>query len=105
VSRKKRIEDRLGLALGDARIDVVDESHSHNVPAGAESHFKVVVVSQAFSGVSRVERHRLVHGALSEEFAGGLHALTLTLRTPQEHDALGVSIASPACLGGSKAEA
>jgi BolA protein len=53
----------------------------------------VLLVSAAFRGVSRVARARSVHAALADEFgpaeAGGMHALALTLRTPEEHDAAG----------------
>ncbi len=104
MSRRQRIEDQLGETIAGAHVEVVDESHGHNVPRGAESHFNVLVVSDAFADMSRVERHRLVHGALSAEFAGGMHALTMTLRTPEEHGTGRGAMASPACLGGSKAD-
>lgn len=74
----------------------------HNVPPGSETHLKVVVVSAAFAGMSQVERHRLVYGALSEEFRDGLHALTVTSRTPEEWGRNADVAASPACRGGSK---
>ena len=73
------------------RID--DEFARHAGHAGAapggETHYNVQLVSAAFRGQSRIDRSRRVHAALGNEFAGGLHALTLTLRTPEEHAALG----------------
>jgi len=44
----------------------------------------VVVVSEAFQGMNRVARSRAVHAVLEAEFTGGMHALSLTLRTPEE---------------------
>jgi BolA protein len=102
VSRKQSIEQKLTQALAPTHLEVNDESHQHSVPAGSESHFNLVVVTEAFSGEARVQRHRRVHELLSEELAAGLHALTLTLLTPDEFAARGGGIASPACMGGSK---
>ena len=104
MSRKQTIEDRLTQALQPIALEVIDESRQHSVPAGAESHFNVTVVSKTFEGMLRVERHRRIHEILESELAAGLHALTLSLMTPTEYEAKGgVSIASPKCLGGSKA--
>lgn len=74
-------------------LRIEDESARHAGHAGAapggETHYRVVIVAAGFRGQSRIERSRLVHAALGEEFAGGLHALSLGLRTPEEHAALG----------------
>ena len=51
---------------------------------GGESHFHVTAVSQRFAGLNRVARQRLVYGALADELAGPIHALSLTLRAPDE---------------------
>ncbi len=87
-------------------LDVVDESHRHSVPSGAESHFNLTVVCAAFDGMMRIDRHRRIHELLQAELDGGLHALTLTLLSPSEYEAKRakgeVGIASPNCLGGSK---
>jgi stress-induced morphogen len=57
-----------------------------------QTHFSVLLVCEAFRGMTRVARSRAVHAAIAEEFgaveAGGMHALALTLRTPEEHRAL-----------------
>lgn len=100
MTRQERIQSTLAT-FEPAVLDVVDESHKHK--GGRESHYNVTLVTGVFAGLSRVERHRRVHALLGEEFASGLHALTLTLRTPEEQDALGgATIASPNCHGGSK---
>lgn len=83
-------------------LDVEDESHGHNVAEGAESHFKVVMVSSVFTEMRAVKRHQQVYGALNEELAGSVHALALHLYTPVEWDEKGNAPKSPACLGGSK---
>ena len=75
------------------RVD--DDSARHAGHAGAapggETHYRVLVVSEAFRGETRVARSRRVHAALGGEFTSGLHALELSLRTPEEHAALGES--------------
>lgn len=82
------IEEKLTRALSPTHLDVVDDSHRHAGHAGAnpdgESHFAVTVVSTAFAGKSRVERQRMVYGALAEEMAGRVHALVLKTLTPDE---------------------
>jgi stress-induced morphogen len=97
-----RIEEKLTLELAPQTLVVENESKKHSVPPGSETHFKVTIVSRAFEGLGRVERHRLVHAILKDELAGGVHALTLTSRTPEEWANDSAVAASPPCLGGSK---
>ena len=82
------IETRLRTALEPERLEVVDDSDRHAGHAGAspsgESHFNVVIVAAAFQGVGRVQRQRMVHAALAEAFAGGLHALSIRALAPDE---------------------
>ena len=82
------IERKLTEALAPTRLDVDDESHLHSGHPGArpggDSHFRVRVVSAAFEGKSRVERQRMVNAVLADEFAAGLHALSLVTLTPAE---------------------
>jgi len=100
----ERIEARLREALQPAHLDVVNESGMHNVPRGSETHFKVVVVSDAFEGLGLVDRHRRVNDLLRDEFRDGMHALTLRALTPaQWSPSEAASFQSPPCLGGSKA--
>ncbi len=104
MSRKDRIHTTLTQTFQPLHLEVVDESHQHAVPAGAESHFKVLVVSESFVGQGLVTRHRLVNRALGAELTGGLHALALHTWTPDEWlDKGGQAPDSPPCLGGSKA--
>lgn len=86
-------------------LDVVNESHMHNVPPGSESHFKVVLACAGFEGVRQVQRHQQVYKVLNEEMAGLIHALALHTYTPEEWQASGLAPASPQCMGGSKADA
>jgi len=85
---KTGIEHKLTQAFAPITLNVVDESHhhaghGHHHPDG-ESHFRVEVVSAAFEGKSRVERHRLVNAALAQELASRVHALAITAKTPAE---------------------
>jgi stress-induced morphogen len=106
MEKQRSIEDKLRATFAPEVLEVINESHNHSVPRGSETHFKVVVVSRAFEGVGRVERHRLVNGSLAEFLTGGVHALTITSRTPSEWATATGSLVpeSPPCLGGSKAE-
>ncbi len=105
MSRRERIQECLQSALSPTHLEVTDESHMHSVPAGAESHFKVVAVSESFSEHPLVARHRLVNKALKGEFESGLHALALYTWTPQEwFEKRGIAPDSPQCMGGSKSD-
>jgi BolA protein len=103
--KQRLIEEKLQAAFAPEVLEVLNESHNHSVPKGSETHFKVVVVSKSFEGKSRVDRHRLVNGALADLLANGVHALTITSRTPAEWATANGSVVadSPPCLGGSKA--
>ena len=90
-------------SLAPLVLRVENESGAHHVPAGAETHFKVILVSRRFTNLTKVARHRLVHDTLSDQFASGLHALSLRLFTPEEWEAQGgETAASPLCQGGGK---
>jgi BolA protein len=84
----ERIETRLRAAFSPQTLEVIDDSASHAGHGGArpggETHFHVVLVSDAFAGLSRVKRHQSVYAALAEEMAGGVHALSLETRAPGE---------------------
>ena len=83
-----RIHAKLTDAFSPADLLVVDDSAKHVGHAGhdgrGESHFTVVVVSDAFDGLSRVARQRLVYDLLAEELADRVHALSLRTLTPAE---------------------
>lgn len=85
---KDSITTKLKKAFSPAQLDVVDESHLHQGHAGhrpgGETHFRVYIVSEAFAGKSRLDRHRMVNGALADDLAGGVHALAIKAETPAE---------------------
>jgi stress-induced morphogen len=104
VSRQETIAHKLTSVLGPEHLEVVNESSMHSVPPGSETHFKVLVVSPVFEGLTLVERHRRVNEALRDELATGLHALAIRALTPAQYRAEQPgAFASPPCLGGSKA--
>lgn len=99
------IEQKLLSAFSPLHLDVINESHQHNVPAGSESHFKVIIVSSNFEGERLIKRHRAVNQVLANELSEHIHALALHTYTEKEwHDYYADSVPlSPKCLGGSKA--
>ena len=101
--RRDVIEQKLAEAFSPLHVDVVDESHMHSVPEGAESHFKVTLVSEKFQDQPLIKRHRAVNATLKDELEQGIHALALHTMTPEEWFAKGGTAPdSPPCLGGSK---
>lgn len=82
------IEENLGKALNPSTLIVENESHLHAGHAGSpgtgESHFRVHVVSDAFSGKTRLERHRLVNEILADLLKGRIHALAIHAKAPGE---------------------
>ena len=87
-TRTDRIEALLRQRFAPELLRVTDDSNRHAGHAGArpggQTHYSVLLVAASFAGQSRVERSRAVHAARAEEFGGGLHALSLTLRSPAE---------------------
>ena len=103
MSIQQRIEQKVAEALAPEYIEVVNESHMHSVPANSETHFKLVVVSGAFSGKRKVACHQQIYGLLKAELDGPVHALALHTYSPDEWQARQHSAPdSPNCLGGSK---
>ncbi len=99
------IEQKLTASLAPAHLEVTNESHMHSVPAGSESHFKIIVVTDAFDDQRLIQRHQAVNAVLADELAGPLHALSMETLTPAEWQARGgATFASPDCMGGSKAD-
>ena len=86
--RKTRMFSSLQATFFPAELEVTDDSAKHAGHAGAapggQTHYTVRIVSDAFTGQSRVARSRAVHEALAEEFGTGLHALSLILRSPRD---------------------
>ncbi len=85
---KDTIINKLREAFAPESLDVVDESHLHEGHAGhragGETHFRVYIVSGAFKGKSRIERHRMINATLEAELAGSVHALALHAQAPGE---------------------
>src|ERR1700730_18255227 len=82
------IKNKLREAFAPESLDVADESHLHEGHAGhragGETHFRVYIVSGAFKGKSRIERHRMINATLEAELAGSVHALALHAQAPGE---------------------
>lgn len=88
MSVKDNISKKLSEAFAPESLDVADESYLHEGHAGhrpgGETHFRIHIVSQAFEGKSRVERHRMINTLLAEELAGPIHALAIRAMAPGE---------------------
>ena len=91
------IREKLTKALAPIRLEIEDDSWRHaghhheggmDAKPGGESHFNLVVVSEAFEGLSRVNRQRAVNAAVAEELAGPVHALSIRALTPAEAEVL-----------------
>lgn len=103
MNTESTIEQKLRSQLQPSHLDVINESHMHSVPANSETHFKIVIATDAFEGETLIKRHRTINKLLAEELAGGVHALALHTMTPQEWEKKqGIVAGSPKCLGGSK---
>jgi BolA protein len=81
TSYKTRIEQKLAAAFQPERLEVLDESDKHHGHAGwregGETHFRVRIKAQAFSGKSRVDTHRAINEALRSELSERVHALAI----------------------------
>lgn len=92
MSVKNTMLEKLERGLAPSALDVIDDSAKHaghmlhpgGVEPRGETHFTVKIVSTAFTGRSRIDRHRMVNALLAEELAGGVHALAIEARAPGE---------------------
>ena len=88
MSARDNITNKLSEAFAPESLDVTDESHLHEGHAGhrpgGETHFRVYIVSPAFEGKSRIERHRMINVTLATELAGSVHALAIRAQEPRE---------------------
>lgn len=104
MSVESTIHDKLVDGLSPSALQVINESHMHSVPKNSETHFKVVVVTEAFEGKPLIARHRAVNALLEDELEGPVHALSIHAYTPKQWVDRGEEIpTSPPCRGGSKA--
>ncbi|MGL6000932.1 MAG: transcriptional regulator BolA [Plesiomonas sp.] len=100
-----QIVAKLTAVFSPAFLQVTNESHQHNVPAGSESHFKVVIACAQFEGQRLLTRHRAVNTVLADELANHIHALALHTYTLEEWQKAAENVPqSPACRGGSLAD-
>ena len=88
MTMKDHITKKLIEAFAPQSLDVADESHLHAGHAGhrpgGETHFRLYIVSNAFAGKSRVERHRMINTLLAPELTGSVHALAISALTPDD---------------------
>lgn len=86
--RINQIEAAVRAAIQPVSLTVIDESHLHRGHAGArpygQSHFKVIAVSAAFAGKNRVQRQQMIYRALGSAVGNEIHALSMSLQTPEE---------------------
>lgn len=101
MTMQETITNKIQDAMNPLHLEVENESHMHNVPAGSESHFKILVVSEQFDGQMLIKRHRLLNSILSEELTQ-IHAMALHTMTPDEWAEKGAAPSSPPCEGGGK---
>lgn len=101
TTRADRILNLLKETFEIINHEIINESHLHHVPENSETHFKVILISNDFEGLSLIKRHRLVQKCLSQELQNGLHALSMHLYTEKEWEARGKSSSnSPSCRDG-----
>ena len=85
---QQSITEKLKATFSPDSLNVVDESHQHEGHAGhrpgGETHFRVFIVAPAFTGKTRLERHRMINQALAAELAGRVHALAIHAAAPGE---------------------
>jgi BolA protein len=103
MSLQQSLTDQMQSLFQPLYLEVVNESHRHSGPKDAESHFKITLVSDAFEGLRRVQRHQKIYGVLADELKTRIHALALHLYTEAEwHDKNEQTPDSTNCMGGSK---
>ena len=97
---QQHLTDQLQVALNPTHLEVLNESKNHSGPA-TESHFKLIVVSDDFSNLKLIQRHRLINDLFREEL-NHIHALAMHTYTPAEWQHKNGAPESPKCAGGSK---
>jgi BolA protein len=87
AGRAAKIRQRLEQSLDPLELMIKDQSQLHVGHEGArdgKGHFDIMVVSQAFTGVNRVKRHRMVYDALRDLLESDIHALRISAYAPSE---------------------
>eukprot|EP01041_Mallomonas_annulata_P006270 gene6270-12700_t len=98
--REIAIEAKIAAQFQPVHFEIQNESSKHNVPPGSESHFKITVVSSSFEGKSLIQRHRMVNSVLSDDLNGGIHALSINAKTPDQWTLDPSVHPTPNCMGG-----
>lgn len=82
------MREKLNAAFKPLQLEIINESELHaghrNSPGTGESHFRILIVSEAFAGRSRVDRHRMVNAVVDAELKSGVHALAVKALAPAE---------------------
>jgi len=99
---QNKVQSILEEVFQPTHLEVLNESHMHNVPEGSESHFRVVVVSKKFEGAKLIQKHQMVNDALAKLLNGTIHALAIVAKTPEQWESNNSSKQSPECLGSNK---
>ncbi|RIY31251.1 hypothetical protein CKF54_07100 [Psittacicella hinzii] len=99
---KVQIEHILTKEFTPTHLEVVDESYMHHGGPEAGSHYKVIMASESFVGLTLVQRHRLVNKSLKDVLSNDIHALSLKLFTKSEWENSPEIFESPKCLGKNK---
>lgn len=100
MNKQQQLEKRLTEHYQPSYLQVINESHMHSSGRGADSHFKVIMVSDKFIGMRAVARHREIYQLLADELNTGIHALALHLYTESEWQQNNQQAPhSPNCLG------
>ena len=103
---RKAIREKLSHSLKPVHLDIIDDSSSHSEHEAmrqnfgfTETHFKILVVSDVFTGKTPIQRHRMVYALIDEELKSkGLHAVNIVTKTPQEYEIKGSqNVASEKC--------
>ena len=103
MSLQKTIKSKISQSFAPSHLEVINESHMHNVPPGSESHFKLVVVSNTFVDKTLVQRHQAVNRVLAEELKGSIHALSMETHSATEWvERSGRTMDSPLCRSSAK---
>jgi BolA protein len=96
------LQTKLQSEFSPLFLEIENESHNHG-GSSTTSHFRVVIVTEAFEGLRLIGRHRKINALLAHELANEIHALALHTFTPKEWEEKGqTATLSPACAGGSK---
>lgn len=98
MTLQEEIEDKLKKNYNPTHLEVTNESSKHHVSKGSESHFKLTIVAEFFNNQSMLERHRNINTLLAEELKNRIHALSMSILTPEEWQSRGGFVeASPPC--------